>query len=421
MLVLLYILLVCYGPIVEPIFPKLTFGAGVPDLGFERITTYLLIMTYFFHVGITSRIDNVFNLWVGTLALFLAFLIASISWSAYSYNPRVLRYIFDACINPFMVAIVAFRIFKEKSNVNFFIINVTIASLILSAFSIYQMIWSQVVVRGYVRSTASFDNPNGLAIFIVLTIPCVLYAMENRLIPKNLQIPALIVILGGVFCTASRKGIVTGILSILIFFVCRGKKKNAIVFSLIFFTAIGILGSSSVFKERLSFEFMQDSLENKHSFVLAGVRMFFDHPVVGLGYEGYYSNFGRYIIGSSKDDRKHYDAHNIFVTALANYGIMGFIPFLGIFLVPLFHSVNCLKAKKNICDKFTMDLALITLNSIITFMLNGYFAGGLFYKQSIIILLYSNIVLFLAFYIRNNEVKADHDTESSDRSGMKNS
>ena len=126
----------------------------------------------------------------------------------------------------------------------------------------------------------------------------------------------------------------------------------------------------------------------------AGLQMYKESPLIGLGYKGYYDNFGKYFPWSSKNK---YDAHNIYTTALTNYGLIGFMPFLCIFLYPLSAARKTLKAgNSNISDSTPKDLAIICISSTIPFMISGWFAGGLFYIPALVILFYANISLFLS-------------------------
>jgi O-antigen ligase len=119
--------------------------------------------------------------------------------------------------------------------------------------------------------------------------------------------------------------------------------------------------------------------------------MFIKTPIYGLGYEGYKDHYNQYFPFSTQ---RRYDSHNMFITALANYGIIGFVPFMTIFLVPLIASYKTLRKKEN--SDHSLSMAIICLSSVIPFMLNGWFQGGLFYSAVEISLLYSNVSLLIA-------------------------
>ena len=122
--------------------------------------------------------------------------------------------------------------------------------------------------------------------------------------------------------------------------------------------------------------------------------MFLDNPVIGLGYRGYYENFGRYFPHAAT---RKYSAHNIYITALVNYGMVGFIPFLAIFFIPLVASVKILFLKRRVgASQYNKDMALICFLTLVPFMLCGVYAGGLFYNYRVLYILYSNTALFLS-------------------------
>ena len=100
------------------------------------------------------------------------------------------------------------------------------------------------------------------------------------------------------------------------------------------------------------------------------------------GYKGYYENFGKYFPYSPE---RKYDAHNEYVTALANYGILGFIPFMLIFLYPLFYAFKNLKY-----SGLQKEMAILGIAVIIPFMLNIAFAGTAFYQQVLTSLFYTH-------------------------------
>jgi O-antigen ligase len=201
-------------------------------------------------------------------------------------------------------------------------------------------------------------------------------------------------LVGGIICTVSRKGMATGIIAFFIYWYLKRKYKEIIVLG-IFVVILGfILSGYAIISGRFSKETLDKQFTGKCAMTYAGWQMYKESPLIGLGYEGYNDNFGRYFPWSDKDK---YDAHNIFITALTNYGLIGFIPFLCIFLYPISAARKTLKeGNSNISDSTSKDLAIICISSVIPFMLSGWFAGGLFYTPAVIILLYANISLFLS-------------------------
>jgi len=249
MILFLYITIVCFLPIIDRYLPTTDFGAGFPDIGAVRLFSYLLFLVFIIQCSITKKL-KVFNLWIGILTYFYGFVIASISWSNYSYNPMTLQELFNNAFLPLFFAIVALNIFQKKENIEKYFICICISAAILSAISISQMVSGTSIIFGETRSTATFGNPNGLAIFLVLTIPCVLYVIENKLIFKRFGWIFPTLTIGGVLCTVSKKGIVTMVICFCLYYFLKRKYRN-VFFSLSLFFLLTILFSGySVFTQR---------------------------------------------------------------------------------------------------------------------------------------------------------------------------
>jgi O-antigen ligase len=273
---------------------------------------------------------------------------------------------------------------------------VVIVALLLSLLSIFEIITYWSGHYGEMRAVGTLENPNRFAIFLVLTVPCVNYAIEKSLIPKKLEVVFYGLIGLGIICTLSRKGIATFIATLLVCFYLRKQYRKTIVFGLIVvffgFLELGcfFIQGRFLIPSRFGVEKFHEDFEDKSALAYAGIDMFLRFPIKGLGYDGYNKTFNEYFPYAEKEG---YDAHNIYITALANYGIVGFIPFIMIFVYPLFFSLAKLKENKDRClGSGCNDFAILCCASIIGFMINGFFAGGLFYDSIITSLLYTQIV-----------------------------
>ncbi len=395
---ILYILLVCYMPILDSILPRTNFGPGIPDVGPVQLLSYFIILVFILESAVKKQI-KIFSKFTGFIIVYSIIVLVSVSWSNYSYTSDVLQNLFNSVLIPLIIAIIGLNLFTERDNIDAYIKNIMIALFILSLMSIYQLLSSDLIgstatFGDEVRSTATFGNPNGLAIFLVLTIPCLIYAVENHMVTRILGWVLYASVAGGIICTISRKGMATGILVFCLYYFLKGKYKRMFALGIVVVILTLFLSGYAVISGRFSRENMDKQFIGKWNMTYAGLQMYKESPLIGLGYKGYYDNFGKYFPWSSRDK---YDAHNIFITALTNYGLIGFIPFLCIFLYPLSVSWKVLKVDNSrIFDSTSKDLAIICVSSIIPFMLSGWFAGGLFYRPTIMFLLYTNIALLLA-------------------------
>lgn len=394
-----YILLVCYMPILDKYLPKTDFGPGIPDIGPVRVLSYLLIAAFFARTAQKGQI-KLFPKWITFIFIYIVIVLASVSWSNYSYTIELIQTIFETTLIPIIIAIIGLNLFNERDNIDAYIKNIMLASLILSLMSIYHLLsmglidtWNVVSAAKFgkeVRSTAgTLRNPNALAIFLVLTIPCILYAVEKQMIPKKIGWVVSAFVVGGIICTISRKGVATGILAFCLYYFLKGQYKKIVAFGFVVVALTLFLSGFAFISARFNQDTMDHQLTEKWDMAKAGLQMYKKSPLIGLGWKGYYDRFGKYFPHSKK---LNYDAHNIFITALTNYGLIGFIPFLGIFLYPLFAAWKALKVN----DNKQKDLAIVCISSIIPFMVNGWYAGGLFYLPMHVVLLYTNISIFLS-------------------------
>lgn len=372
------------------LLPKTSFGAGIPDLDAFRIISYFLLIGSMFHWSIKKDI-KFFNRWIVTLGIFYLVLFASVSWSNFNYDKTILRYIFDGAFIPFFIALLSINLFRKENNAKIYIQNLIFAASILSLISIFQLILSISEGSVDMRSAGTLANPNRLAIILVLSIPCLLHAREHHFIPKSFGWFATISIISGIICSVSRKGIITMIICFCLYSLLKKQYKKFFYLMLVFILIGTFLSSFAVVSNRFESKEVAGAFGTKWEMTYAGLKMFIKNPIYGLGYEGYKDNYNKYFPYSSQ---KRYDAHNMFITVLANYGIIGFVPFMAIFLVPLNASYKTFRKKKN--NEQSSNMAIICLSSIIPFMINGWFQGGLFYSAAEVSLFFSNVSLYMA-------------------------
>jgi O-antigen ligase len=344
------------------------------------------------------------NTWIVFLAAYSIVVVASIAWSNhYSYNVTLIQSLFSTVGMPLIIAIIALNLFETQENIDFYVKNLIIASVILSLIAIFQIIFGSTMVGGFKRSMATFGNPNALAIFLVLVIPCLNYALDKRLVNKKLGWAILILLIVALITTVSRKGIISGAIAFFLYFVLKKNYRKAIFLGIAAVILFGIFSQVHFVSVRFESEFMEHSFEKKASHREIGMRMFLSNPIIGLGYKGYYENYGDYI----GEYGKKYDPHNIFVSALTDYGLVGFTLFMGIFLYPLLYSLKIiLKERKEEGDNSLFDMAVICITSVIPLMLNGFFSGRLFFKPVILFILYTQIsFVFQTGYLKSLKKK----------------
>ena len=403
MLIRLFILFVCYSPIVGLIFPRIS---GI-DIRSTWLLFYLLIFVFMIYCFAIRPNFKFLNAWTLILGFYFLVVVVSVTWSNYSYDIPTLKRLFVKVFAPITIATMALYLFEDTDNVRLYIKHIIFASFILSLISICQMFFGVATPDEELRSAATLGNPNGLAIFLVLAFPCLIYATEKSIVPKVFGWIAIACMIGGIVCTVSRKGIVTLVIASLLYYTLKRHFKRVLLLGIVFaFLAVTFSGYA-VISHRFTPEKLQHQFEGKANMAYAGWRMFKRSPIIGLGYQGYYENFGKYFPYSRT---KKYDAHNIYITALANYGLFGFIPFMGIFIYPLVVSARILRQNSTMVNnEYSKDMAVICISCVLPFMISGYYAGGLFYSTALVSLLYTHTTLGLSSCIGHKESKMARD------------
>lgn len=392
-MIYLFSWVVCIIPVFSTLLPF------IPGLNVSTIWIFYYLLCFVFVISFAMKPNwYLLNPWLLILTIYYTICGASVLWSDfYTFDLTTIRDLIRNCLGPYLIAMMALYILRSEKAIHIYMQSFTYAAVAASLIAFYQMLFNAAPVFDTVRAVGNFRNPNLMAIFLVLCLPCTLYLIRFKKIPLLLGWPAFMLINAGILCTVSRKGVFTALLTGCLFLFLSGQVKKLISFSVAALLAGGILlVSSDAIRERFAADNILHNLAHKIEFVNYGRRMFLENPVAGLGYRGFYASFGKYAKGASV---KNYQAHNIFITEIANRGIIGFIPFMGIFLIPLLVCKNKLFPKKQAPPLKEMEkgVAIVTLCSLLSFMFNGYFAGGLFFNFLIMFPLYSNIACILSY------------------------
>lgn len=150
--------------------------------------------------------------------------------------------------------------------------------------------------------------------------------------------------------------------------------------------------SHALLSQRFAIAEMEQQLQGRFQVVFAGFDMLKENVALGMGFEGFYDNYGKYMPGVPKSMK--YSPHNIFIDALTNYGLIGFPLFLLIFIIPLRSAISViLKGQKD--SDFSLN-ASMCFATFIPFMIAGFWAGGLFVAKPVMYLLYTYCAFFLS-------------------------
>lgn len=394
-MIFLFSLLVFFGPIISALLPNIS-----GKINAIWIIFFLLIFLFYIKLIISRKIAGSFNLWLCFILFFCIVEVMSVSWSPfYSYDSGLIQQLFARYVTPVFVAVIAFNLFNSEKEYSKAIKYLLVAALILAFFALIQVLFDLQTLfspgnkyEPY-RASATFQNANGLAIFLVLTIPHLLYGISRELIPKKVGWISIAIVIIGIICTVSRKGMITAWLVLFLYFILKKETKKIIMLSLVTVVAAAILSGSMLVSQRFTEQKIESQFAGKKVLVMAGVNMFLKNPILGLGYQGYSENYSQYFKRRYISEPKKYDAHNMYITVLVNYGLLGFFIFMTIFIYPLYIAFRTLKKGSS---KYSKDASILCIVSIVPFMMNAYYAGGILEYWPIIMMFYTNVILLFS-------------------------
>lgn len=367
------LLFVCYVPLVGLVLPRVPFL----DVNLINFLFLALVLAFVLYSAMMKSF-TIFSKWLLFMLVYSIVIVLSVTWSPhYSYDMRVLKDLFSSIFIPFTIAVIAFNVFRtDKSNLTKFVSGMYFAAVMISAITLFQLLTGRADYEGY-RAAGSLGNANGTAIFLNLMLPYMFWGIENKLVSRKFGLAAFLITAGGVLATISRKGMVS-LVMVTFIYLFLSKRYSALVSAFLFFVIIGsaLFTIPEVYKRFESRE-IQSELAGRGGMVSAGWDMFVSHPVKGLGYKGFYENIMRYrpVFATEK-----LDAHNNYITALANYGLLGFIPLLGVLLFPLWGAYK---------RRRYAGMSVAYFASALPFLFSAYFAGALFYNFTIMTLYYT--------------------------------
>ena len=245
------------------------------------------------------------------------------------------------------------------------------------------------------------SDPNDLGMFLVMSLP--LFFFFNEKIPAVLSpitwlsVPLL---LYGMYLTNSRGTLLAG-LSLLFFWFWRkyGTVKS-IYASLPISPAILYIMSS--FRE---IDVTEENAQGRLEAWYEGFQMFRESPIFGIGHEGF-------------TDYYRLTAHNSFVLAFAELGIVGCLTWVGLLVVSIM-ILHAIAKQQYLPDQFSMNDRRCTLArdesrvaNAMLYSFAAYMVSGFFLSRTYVPILYLFLGMCAATYGRVRkafpEIEANH-------------
>ena len=229
-------------------------------------------------------------------------------------------------------------------------------SFVLSVFVIISLLTAinSVLVRDYdihlvpgtyvgwlnrVNWIKQYDDANTYAMLLIMAIqPLLLVNMlEKNFLRKSIYGVALLTLVYGVFLTESRGALLGLLAGASILMLQKFTKKTGVIMALV----LGVIVWASVPDRMQQLNTEDSSAASRVSFWEAGLDLFYENPLMGIGYRQFAQHVGM-------------DAHNTLVSAFTEFGIIGFI----LWLIPIYICAKLL-IRTRLLDKSNPEHMLI--------------------------------------------------------------
>jgi O-antigen ligase len=312
-------------------------------------------------------------------------------------------------LKTFAFILLMINILKTKRRLRIFLWEylILIGYMALSSVVAYKtgnVIEAQGIIRAH--GLAGTD-PNTLSATLGLSLPFhfMLFRMEKQKYLKALSIFIVIVTIYTIVLTGSRAGFLgLGTAVILSWWFLPGRLIRIFVLAAAGFTVIALMPSQ--YQERYASIFSKErdaSSKERIEVWKKGIRMFYDHPFLGVGT----SAFGTANAEDYSDGRKSYlKAHNLYVQTAAELGIIGLVTFF-VYVGALLYYAG--KYRRYVVHKFRKRawswgvLTAIQISTL-TMLVVGMFGHSLYRSNWFF---YGALIVSIGFLLRNNRLQEE--------------
>jgi probable O-glycosylation ligase (exosortase A-associated) len=389
--------------IIQPgvIFPSLA------PLHVERLVAVFLIISLI--INIKLRRDKLIITDHKLLYLMIFFILSMTMTVPASYWPAQSVENIIEFLKTFAFILLMINILKTRRRLRIFVWEYLILIGYMAVSSVVAYKTGNVVeAQGIIRAHGlAGTDPNTLSATLGLSLPfhLMLFRMEKQKYLKALSVFLVIVTIYTIVLTGSRAGFLgLGMVVLLSWWFLPRRLIRLFVLIAAGFAVIALMPSQ--YQERYASIFSKErdaSSQERIEVWKKGIRMFYDHPFLGVGTGA----FGTANAEAYSDARKSYlKAHNLYIQTAAELGILGLVSFLAYVGVLLYYIQ---KYRKYIVSKFrkrtwTWGVLKAIQISTLTLLVIGMFGHSLYRMNWFF---YGALVIAVGFLLRNNRPREE--------------
>lgn len=348
---------------------------------------------------------------VGNIKLLTVFILIFWFFSAVSYiyadnkvaviseTMRFMEYLFIF----YLIILISDRVFLKRILFLFLSVMIFAATFGLIQFALDLSTYKDVVIlfnRGRVYST--FVNPNywGTAVNMVIFYPILnFFTGEKRY--KKINMVIFMLFFFNLIFSGTRGSFIGFLIGVIIIGAIKYRKA---LWSIPIFTGVAYIlpYTRKIFLSIFNFS----PIVNMKRIRLwkAGLLMFRDNILFGVGNGNYINKYFEYKKRYPKLDAggTYATAHNSYIKVLAELGLVGIIPFIGIYLMLFIIVVNVYKATENRRLKL---ISLCTIGFYATYFFQNLLNNLIFIPQINVFVWIITAVLFKLYYLERKELE----------------
>ena len=285
----------------------------------------------------------------------------------------------------------------------------------IDAFSTANIVADFSGGSGLVRSEGLADNQNALAFYLVtgLLFTTLLHRQDRHWWASFLYMPVYVALVLGVVGTVSRTGFlmigITTVMIIAFWLISDRHRITALIAPVMALIVAGLyfipadywtVMQTTIFSPERN---AGGNFGNRSALIDAGVRVWEDYPVAGVGINRFRHISGDYLsFENARVFRKL--PHNMYVTLLAETGLVGFLLFMGWIGYSMWELFFAWRFKMG----WVSDLALIWLFTFLLALFRAYTASTLHYDKLLWMMGGIAILLYQTALAEKRRLARDH-------------
>jgi O-antigen ligase len=342
------------SPFAPYVHLNLSLGAGIPDLGLDRLAAGFFCIVLLAQVARRRRRLAPFTLLDGAVLLF-AIAISLSSRSALRGTFRAIQNIFNSYLVPLLVYFLAKNLVRGRQAMRWILGGLGVIASYLVILIAHEHLTGNAVFVSYgrvgsytenlQRINSLLQNPAYTAMVLNMILP---FSLRATLRSTDIQARRAhglvsVILVGAVVSLYNRAGWLSALLVIIVsaLYYPRLRRWLLVVLALVIpLVALswGVISSSVLFSERLTYDL---SVGYRMRAIEAGAQLLASEPVFGIGF-GSFSPLvlARELIPRASQNYWVPTTHNTYLDVLVSAGIFGLVPYVVMFIAAAWQSVR---------------------------------------------------------------------------------